>query len=135
MLVQVRFYDCKMGLCIKKCIEFSLHNFRNRKIKWVNDIFWQNRCVQDFYKEFDKFCFSSQMYLLIFLNVNALFAVAFGIKIILEFNYIAYDDPALVIIFCVIWIVGYVCSTVLSFICMKLKVYHLKEQAKGRAKL
>ena len=72
-----------MGLCVKKCIEFSHHNFRSRNQKWVSDIFEHNRCVQDFYRELDKFCFSSQMYHLIFLVVYAIFAIFFGAKIIL----------------------------------------------------
>ena len=75
------------------------------------------------------------MYIFVFINVFSLSTILLGLKIILEHNYIIYYDPALLIIFSIVWASGSICYTLLSFIVMKFKVYHLKEEVKGRAKL
>lgn len=58
-----------------------------------------------------------------------------GFKIIIEVSYVAFIDPAMLLILAVVWLVGNLSSIATSFVAIKLKVYDKKEDGKMRAKL
>ena len=56
----------------------------------------------------------------------ALLTLMIGLKIIIEFGYVSFIDPAMLLILCIVWMTGSLASVILSFIAIKLKMYERK---------
>lgn len=63
------------------------------------------------------------MYLLIFIISFSLLTLMIGFKIILEVSYVAFVDPALLVILGTVWLTGNLSSIVASFLAIKLRIY------------
>lgn len=127
VLVSARILETKFQIKISECIDFNNFKFSKRKIKWLNDIFYLNRNINNFYREFEKFSFSSQLYLISFLFVLALTCILIGSITIIESSYVLYSDPVLLVIVMAVLLTGIILSFVLSFIVIKLRIYENKQ--------
>jgi len=120
-------YEVKLGLEIWKCFDFNKFKFSRRKIKWVSDSFGQSRCIQHFYREFEKFCFSSQLYFMMFLICFSLLTLMMGMKILLESNdFISLSDPGTLFIAFLIWTSGDILTIFTNLVADRLKFYEVK---------
>ena len=92
-------------------------------MKWVNDIFRQNPSIKDYLQEFEKFHFSSQLFIVVFCMAFAAVNIIVGLKIIVQNTYVGFTDPGMGFIFIVVWVVGDIMSLMLSYIALKFKFY------------
>jgi hypothetical protein len=93
----------------------------------MNDEFSHSKNINYFYREYEKFAFSSQLYFIISLLGYSTFLINVSLIIIIESSYLFGNDPAVLVMLIVVIIVGDVLSIVFSFAAVKLKLYEKKE--------
>lgn len=122
----VKVFDWGFALPVSRVLEFNQFKFNSRKSKFLNDNFSHNQCIGEFFREIENFCFSSQFYLLIGMITFSILTIFLGLKIVIETNFVAFRDPAFIILCLIVWICGQVLSLMLSFLVIKFKVYNPK---------
>lgn len=117
----------KYNFRIEEVIRFNHFKFKRRRFKWMNDQFSQSSNIHFFYREYQKFSFSSQLYFVISLLGYGIFLIYIGLVIIIQSGYSFGYDPALLMI----GITVIVCGDIMSFgvsvlVATKLKLYEKK---------
>lgn len=123
ILIVIQLFDKYFNFGLFKTIQLNHFTFRNRKVKWMSDIFRLNNTIADYLKQYENFHYSSQLYFILFTLAIAGITIAIGLKIIFENVYICFKDPAMMIIFSIIWFTGDILAMIISFLALKFKFY------------
>lgn len=126
MLVVMQIFDLKFKFGLMKILQMNHFVFRNRKVKWLSDIFRLNPTIENHLKQYENFHFSSQLYFILFSLSLAGFTIVIGLKIIFENTYICFMDPAMMIIMVIVWLVGDLSAMIISFLALKMRFYEKK---------
>lgn len=81
-LIFTQIFSKNFNFSLIKIIQLNHFTFRNRKVKWMSDIFRLNPNIADFLKQYENFHFSSQLYFILFSLAIAGVAITIGLKII-----------------------------------------------------
>jgi hypothetical protein len=117
----------RRGVRVEEVIKFSRFRFRRRKFRWMNDEFSLSRNIHFFYREYDKFAFSSQLYFVVSLLGFSGFLLYLGLLIVLESSYMLGNDPVVLIVLIAVVLAGDVLSFVVSYAALKLRLYEKRE--------
>ena len=126
VLMNIRIFDSYFKIPISKVLEFNNFKFNRFKVRFVSDKFNQNSCIDEYYREFEKFSFCSQLYILTYLHSFSMLIIVIGLKIILQSKYVVYSDPVLLVVLSSVWVCGQMLLFLLSFIVLKFKFYEKK---------
>lgn len=81
-LIFTQIFSKNFNFSLIKIIQLNHFTFRNRKVKWMSDIFRLNPNIADFLKQYENFHFSSQLYFILFSLAIAGVTITIGLKII-----------------------------------------------------
>lgn len=83
IIIILQLYDKHFDFGLFKVIQLNNFTFKNRKLKWMSDIFRLNNTIGDFLKQYENFHYSSQLYFVLSTLTTGGITIIIGLKIIL----------------------------------------------------
>lgn len=126
MIVIIDLLRRRSRIDLFEMLEYSLHRFRCRSVKWALDTFKFKSTVRPSMRSIEKLCFSSQFY---FLSVGMGFSLVLlvqGTETVVRNSYIVYQDPFFIAIPIFIIVFARVCELLAGYVFAKGSFYQIK---------
>merc|ERR1711998_588688 len=116
------------GWKIYEYLVYSRYRFLQREPRWKGMENSLDECIDEKFRRLDQMCFSSQYYLMLTCQANAIIYLVLSMECWLRVNYSPFTDPGFVFIVAFIFLIYLILKWITLYAVVKLKIWKIKHE-------